>query len=119
MDSACEEAGPREPTEVCHSKVKCAAIIDIQKELSDCPANIDVQKEAAGDTSVDSQTSKKDPPSVSDGRITEAPKQGKKSDTPLPTMLFLLIFLNTAPNFHEYTKPVAVTFLYQESSFFH
>uniref|UniRef100_A0AAQ6IDF6 Arginyl-tRNA--protein transferase 1 n=1 Tax=Anabas testudineus TaxID=64144 RepID=A0AAQ6IDF6_ANATE len=35
MDSVSEEAGPREPSEVCHSKVKCAAITNIQKELTE------------------------------------------------------------------------------------
>ncbi|XP_026210681.1 arginyl-tRNA--protein transferase 1 isoform X1 [Anabas testudineus] len=84
MDSVSEEAGPREPSEVCHSKVKCAAITNIQKELTECPANTDVQKEVAGDAS-GSGTSSKDSPSVSDGRTTaEAPKQGMGADPSRP-----------------------------------
>lgn len=81
MDSVCEEAGPQDPVEVCHSKVKCAAITDIQKELVECPAITEVEKEVAGCAPAGSETSRKDPASVSGGRIpASAPKQGKKSD---------------------------------------
>lgn len=78
MDSVCEEAGPREPSKVCHSEVKCAAITDIQKEVAECPAITEVQKEVAEPTG--SETSIKDPESVQDERTAAtAPKPGKKS----------------------------------------
>lgn len=82
MDSVCEEAGPREPSKVCHSEVKCAAITDIQEELPECPAITDVQKEVADGAPAGSETSRKDPLSVPEERTTAtAPKPGEKSDS--------------------------------------
>ena len=76
MDSVCEEAGPREPS--CQLEVKCAAITDIQKEVAECPAITEVQKEVADAAPAGSETSRKDPASVPDGRTTAtAPKPGK------------------------------------------
>ncbi|XP_071375736.1 arginyl-tRNA--protein transferase 1 isoform X3 [Centroberyx affinis] len=72
MDSMCEEAGPREPTKVCLSEVECPAITEIQKEVADSkPA--------------DSETSRKDPASVSDGRsAATTPKPGIGADPSRP-----------------------------------
>ena len=83
MDSVCEEAGPREPTKVCQPEMKCAAIEDVQQDVTDCPAIAEVQKEVADVKPTGSETSQNDPASVSDGRTTSvAPKPGKKSDSP-------------------------------------
>ncbi|KAM3863010.1 arginyl-tRNA--protein transferase 1 [Diretmus argenteus] len=72
MDSACEGAGPREPTKVCHSKVECPAITDIKKEVRD-------HKAAA------SEPSRKDPDSVPDGKPpATTPKQGFGPDPNRP-----------------------------------
>ncbi|XP_042342098.1 arginyl-tRNA--protein transferase 1-like [Plectropomus leopardus] len=77
MDSVCEEAGPQEPSKACHSDVTCAAITDIQKELPECPAITEVQKEVADAAPAGSETSRRDPVSVSDERTTaKAPKPG-------------------------------------------
>ncbi|XP_038594065.1 arginyl-tRNA--protein transferase 1 isoform X2 [Micropterus salmoides] len=85
MDSVCEEAGPREPSKVCHSEVKCAAATDIQKELAECPAISEVQKEAEEATSTGPETSRKDPVSVPDRRTTAtAPKPGVGADASRP-----------------------------------
>lgn len=82
MDSVCEEAGPREPSKVCHSEVKCAAITDIQKELPECPAITEVQKEVEDAVPADSETSRRDQVSIPDERTTAtAPKPGEKSDS--------------------------------------
>lgn len=79
----CEEAGPREPSKVCHSEVKCAAITDIQKELPERADVTEVQREVADAAATEtSGTSRKDPVSVADERTTAAaPKPGKKSDS--------------------------------------
>ncbi|KAM9345402.1 arginyl-tRNA--protein transferase 1 [Symphorus nematophorus] len=83
MDSMCEEAGPREPS--FHSEVKCAAITDIQKEVAECPAITEVQKEVADAAPAGSETSRKDPVSVPDGRTTAtAPKPGVGADASRP-----------------------------------
>ncbi|XP_074502757.1 arginyl-tRNA--protein transferase 1 isoform X2 [Sebastes fasciatus] len=80
MDSVCDEAGPREP-----SKVKCATITDIQKELPECPAITEAQKEVADVAPTDSETSRKDPASVADERtIATAPKPGMGADPGRP-----------------------------------
>lgn len=80
MDAVCEEAGPREPSKVCQSEVKCPAVPDIQKEVAECPAITEVQKEVADAAPTGSETSRKDPVSVPDGRTAAtAPKPGKKS----------------------------------------
>lgn len=81
MDSVCEEAGPREPSKVCHSEVKCAAITDIQKEIAECPTITEVQKEVADAAPTSSETPRKDAGSLPDGRTTAAaPKPGKSSN---------------------------------------
>uniref|UniRef100_A0AAQ5YCU0 Arginyl-tRNA--protein transferase 1 n=1 Tax=Amphiprion ocellaris TaxID=80972 RepID=A0AAQ5YCU0_AMPOC len=67
MDSGCGEAGPREPSKVCHSEVKCAAITDIQKEVAECPTITEGQKKAGDAAPTGSETSQKDPVSVPDG----------------------------------------------------
>lgn len=81
----CEEAGPREPSKVCQSEIKCdtsTSSIDIQKEVAECPAITEVQKQVADAAPASSETSRKDPVSVPDGRTTAtAPKPGKKSDS--------------------------------------
>eukprot|EP00064_Thunnus_orientalis_P000172 superscaffoldBa00000008_g172 len=85
MDSVCEEAGPREPSQVCHAEVKCTDITDIQKEISECPAITEVQKEVAGATSTSSETSRKDAGSLPDGRTAAtAPKPGMGVDPNRP-----------------------------------
>ncbi|XP_073338184.1 arginyl-tRNA--protein transferase 1 isoform X1 [Pagrus major] len=85
MDSVCEEAGPREPAKVCQSEVKCAASIDIQKEVAECPDSTEVQKEVADVAPADSEASRKDPVSVTDGRTTAtAPKPGVGADASRP-----------------------------------
>ncbi|XP_070696874.1 arginyl-tRNA--protein transferase 1 isoform X2 [Pempheris klunzingeri] len=85
MDSVCEEAGPREPSKVCHSEVKCSAITDIHKEEEECPAITEIQKEAADAATTSSETSRKDPVSVPDGRTAAtAPKPGVGADASRP-----------------------------------
>ncbi|XP_026164825.1 arginyl-tRNA--protein transferase 1 isoform X2 [Mastacembelus armatus] len=84
MDSVCEEAGPREPSKVCHSEVKCAAITDIHEELT-VAAITDVQKEVADNLPASSDTSRKGPASVLDGKTTDpAPKPGMGADPSRP-----------------------------------
>ncbi|XP_068424122.1 arginyl-tRNA--protein transferase 1 isoform X5 [Clinocottus analis] len=86
MDSVCDEAGPREPSNVCHSEVKRAAIADIQKELPECLAITEVQKEVADGAPADSETSRKNPGSVVEERTTKAaaPKPGMGADPGRP-----------------------------------
>ncbi|XP_031728724.1 arginyl-tRNA--protein transferase 1 isoform X3 [Anarrhichthys ocellatus] len=85
MDSVCDEARPREPSSICPSEVKRAAITDIQKELPECPAITEVQKEVADGAPADSETSRKDPESVADERTTAAaPKPGMGADPGRP-----------------------------------
>ncbi|XP_036979209.1 arginyl-tRNA--protein transferase 1 isoform X3 [Acanthopagrus latus] len=85
MDSVCEEAGPREPDKVCQSEVKCAASIDIQKEVAECPDIAEVQKEVEDAGPADSEASRKEPVSVTDVRTTAtAPKPGVGADASRP-----------------------------------
>uniref|UniRef100_UPI0037E7FB77 arginyl-tRNA--protein transferase 1 isoform X1 n=1 Tax=Semicossyphus pulcher TaxID=241346 RepID=UPI0037E7FB77 len=85
MDSVCEEAGPRELSAACHSEVKCAAVIDIQKEVAECLAVTEGQKEVADAAPTGSETSRRDPVSVQDGRTTtSAPKPGLGADASRP-----------------------------------
>ncbi|XP_030298250.1 arginyl-tRNA--protein transferase 1 isoform X4 [Sparus aurata] len=85
MDSVCEEACPGEPDKVCQSEVKCAASIDIQKEVAECPAIAEVQKEVADAAPADSEASRKEPVSVTDARTTAtAPKPGVGADASRP-----------------------------------
>ncbi|XP_035519316.1 arginyl-tRNA--protein transferase 1 isoform X1 [Morone saxatilis] len=85
MDSVCEEAGPREPSKVCHSEVKCASITDILKEVVESPAITEDQKEVADVAPASSETSRPDPVSVLDGRTTAtAPKPGLGADASRP-----------------------------------
>ncbi|XP_028279434.1 arginyl-tRNA--protein transferase 1 isoform X3 [Parambassis ranga] len=85
MDSVCEEAGPREHTKVSSLDVKCAAITDIQKKVAECPSVTEVQKEAGDAMPAGSETSRKDPVSVSDGRpAATAPKPGMGADPSRP-----------------------------------
>lgn len=96
MDSVCEEAGPREPSKVCQSEIKCDTSIDIQKEVAECPAITEVQKQVADAAPASSETSRKDSVSVPDGRTTAtAPKPGKKSDS-LSIGWLLFSFIRTA-----------------------
>uniref|UniRef100_A0AAQ4RL08 Arginyl-tRNA--protein transferase 1 n=1 Tax=Gasterosteus aculeatus aculeatus TaxID=481459 RepID=A0AAQ4RL08_GASAC len=64
MDSVCDQAGPREPSNACPSQVQRAAITDIQKELPECPAATEARKEAGDGAPADSVTPRKDPESV-------------------------------------------------------
>ncbi|TDH01054.1 hypothetical protein EPR50_G00176130 [Perca flavescens] len=82
----CEEAGPREPSKVCHSEVKCAAITDIQKELLERADVTEVQEEVADAVATEtSGPSRKDPVSVADERTTAAaPKPGMGADPGRP-----------------------------------
>uniref|UniRef100_A0A3P8UCD1 Arginyl-tRNA--protein transferase 1 n=1 Tax=Amphiprion percula TaxID=161767 RepID=A0A3P8UCD1_AMPPE len=85
MDSGCGEAGPREPSKVCHSEVMCAAITDIQKEVAECPTITEGQKKAGDAAPTGSETSQKDPVSVPDGRTAAAaPKPGMGADPSRP-----------------------------------
>ncbi|XP_051281136.1 arginyl-tRNA--protein transferase 1 isoform X4 [Dicentrarchus labrax] len=85
MDSVCEEAGLREPSKVCHSDVKCAAITDIQKEVVESPAITEDQKEVADVAPASLETSRQNPVSVPDGRTTAtAPKPGLGADASRP-----------------------------------
>nr|XP_046258440.1 arginyl-tRNA--protein transferase 1 isoform X5 [Scatophagus argus] len=85
MDSVCEEAGPREPSKMCQSEVKCAASIDIQKEVATCPAITEVQTEVVDVTPPISEASGKDLVSVIHGRTTAtAPKPGVGADSSRP-----------------------------------
>ncbi|XP_055358436.1 arginyl-tRNA--protein transferase 1 isoform X4 [Betta splendens] len=79
MDSVGGETGPQEPTEVCLLKVQSAVITDIQKEVAECPAVTEVQESVAGGMPAGSETSQKNSPSVSGGRIP-APKHGMGAD---------------------------------------
>ncbi|XP_039995346.1 arginyl-tRNA--protein transferase 1 isoform X4 [Xiphias gladius] len=77
MDSVCGEEGPRELSKVCHAEMKCVAITDIQKEVAECPTITEAQKEVADAAPTGSESSRKDPVSVPDGRTTvTAPKPG-------------------------------------------
>ncbi|KAF1375956.1 hypothetical protein PFLUV_G00225580 [Perca fluviatilis] len=82
----CEEAGPREPSKVCHSEVKCAAITDIQKELPERADVTEVEKAVADAVATETLgTSRKDPVSVADERTTAAaPKPGMGADPGRP-----------------------------------
>lgn len=92
MDSVCEEAGPRKLSKVCQSEVKCPAVPDKQQEVAECLAVTEVQKEAADAAPTGSETSRRDPVSVSDGRTAAAaPKPGKKSDFSLFKCLVRLL----------------------------
>lgn len=100
MDSVCEEAGPRDPTKVCHSEAKCPAIADIQKEVVECPAVTDTPNEIpVAATTTTSETPRTEPISVPDGRTAAStPKPGNLSN-PLsihwykPQWLLLLLLL--------------------------
>ncbi|KAM6997504.1 arginyl-tRNA--protein transferase 1 isoform 2-T2 [Tautogolabrus adspersus] len=86
MDSVCEDAGPRKPVKICHSELKCAAVTDLQKEAAECPTITDAQKKDEADAApTGSETSRKDPVCVPDGRTTAAaPKPGTGADTSRP-----------------------------------
>ncbi|XP_060896616.1 arginyl-tRNA--protein transferase 1 isoform X1 [Labrus mixtus] len=86
MDSVCEDAGPREPVKICHSDLKCAAVTDLQKEAAECPTITDAQKKDEADAApTGSETSRKDPVCVPDGRTTAAaPKPGTGADASRP-----------------------------------
>ncbi|XP_061645511.1 arginyl-tRNA--protein transferase 1 isoform X1 [Phyllopteryx taeniolatus] len=72
MDSVCEVAGPREPIK----GMECA-ITDIQKEVAECPHITKVDRNEADVTPTVSETPRKEPGSVLDGRTTAAvPKPG-------------------------------------------
>ncbi|XP_061693213.1 arginyl-tRNA--protein transferase 1 isoform X4 [Syngnathoides biaculeatus] len=72
MDSACEVPGSREP-----SKGMQCAITDIQKEVADCQHITEVDRNEPDVTPTGSETPRKDPGSVLDGRTTAtAPKPG-------------------------------------------
>lgn len=84
MDSVCDQAGPREPSNACPSQVQRAAITDIQKELPECPAATEARKEAGDGAPADSVTPRKDPESVAGERATAgAPRAGEKSHSQL------------------------------------
>lgn len=75
MDSVCEEAGPREPRQVCQSEIKCDTSM-VQKEVADGQAVAEVHKQAAGSTPASSETSGNDPVCVPERRPATAPKPG-------------------------------------------
>lgn len=81
MDSVCDEVGPREPSKVCQSEIKCDISTDIKKEVAEHPAIAEVQKQAVDAVDAvpaSSETSRQDPGSVSDGRTkAKVPKPGK------------------------------------------
>uniref|UniRef100_A0AAQ4P862 Arginyl-tRNA--protein transferase 1 n=1 Tax=Gasterosteus aculeatus aculeatus TaxID=481459 RepID=A0AAQ4P862_GASAC len=85
MDSVCDQAGPREPSNACPSQVQRAAITDIQKELPECPAATEARKEAGDGAPADSVTPRKDPESVAGERATAgAPRAGMGADPGRP-----------------------------------
>ncbi|XP_041644796.1 arginyl-tRNA--protein transferase 1 isoform X3 [Cheilinus undulatus] len=85
MDSVCEDAGPREPSKVCHSELKCASITDIEKEAAESPSITETQKDVTDAAPTSSETSRKDPASVPDGRtVASAPKPGLGADASRP-----------------------------------
>ncbi|XP_035982606.1 arginyl-tRNA--protein transferase 1 isoform X2 [Fundulus heteroclitus] len=85
MDSVCEEAGPREPANVCQSDVKRVAIADIKQEVPNCAAVADVEKNAADSAAASSKNSPDDSASASDGRAAaKAPKPGLGADPSRP-----------------------------------
>ncbi|KAM7409077.1 hypothetical protein PAMA_002671 [Pampus argenteus] len=85
MDSVCEETGPREPSKVCQAEAKCAAITDVQTEISERPAITEVQTEEADAAPTTSETPRKDAESLLDGRTTAAaPKPGMGVDPNRP-----------------------------------
>lgn len=80
MDSVCNEVGPREPSKVCQSEIKCDISTDIEKEVAEHPAITEVQKQAVDAVPASSEMSRQDPGSVSDGRTkAKVPKPGKTS----------------------------------------
>ncbi|XP_069001204.1 arginyl-tRNA--protein transferase 1 isoform X3 [Embiotoca jacksoni] len=85
MDSVCELAAPREPSKLCHLETKCVAIADIQTEEAECPTITEVPTEVVDATATGSETSRKDPVSVPDGRTAAmAPKPGMGADPGRP-----------------------------------
>ncbi|KAL6101361.1 ate1 [Pungitius sinensis] len=85
MDSVCDQAGPREPSNGGPSEVQRAAITDLQKELPECPATTEAHNEAAGGAPADSVTPTKDPQSVAAERPTVgAPRAGMGADPGRP-----------------------------------
>ncbi|XP_040034738.2 arginyl-tRNA--protein transferase 1 isoform X1 [Gasterosteus aculeatus] len=85
MDSVCDQAGQREPSNACPSQVQRAAITDIQKELPECPAATEARKEAGDGAPADSVTPRKDPESVAGERATAgAPRAGMGADPGRP-----------------------------------
>ncbi|KAM6916023.1 arginyl-tRNA--protein transferase 1 isoform 2-T2 [Xenentodon cancila] len=85
MDAVSEEAGPQESIHVFQSKVKCAAIKDIQQEVPECPAITEPQKQQVDSTATVSETSQMYPASAPDGRTaTTAPKPGIGVDPSRP-----------------------------------
>ncbi|XP_069546146.1 arginyl-tRNA--protein transferase 1 isoform X3 [Brachyistius frenatus] len=85
MDSVCEPAAPREPSKLCHLETKCVAIADIQTEEAECPTITEVPTEVVDATATGSETSRKDPVSVPDGRTAAmAPKPGMGADPGRP-----------------------------------
>nr|XP_029133947.1 arginyl-tRNA--protein transferase 1 isoform X3 [Labrus bergylta] len=86
MESVCEDAGPREHGKICHSDLKCAVVTDLQKEAAECLTITDAQKKDEADAApTGSETSRKDPVCVPDGRTTAAaPKPGTGADASRP-----------------------------------
>ncbi|XP_047458373.1 arginyl-tRNA--protein transferase 1 isoform X2 [Mugil cephalus] len=84
MDSACE--GPLEPSKVCSSEVKCAAISDMKEEAGERPTIPgDKKKEVVDAAPVGSETSKKDTSSAPNARTAAgAPKPGMGADPSRP-----------------------------------
>ncbi|XP_037546006.1 arginyl-tRNA--protein transferase 1 [Nematolebias whitei] len=81
MDSVCPEPSPREPTDVCQSDLRCAAITDLQREVPKCPAAAEVQ-ESEESTAASTESSQKAPPSLPDQRT--APNPGLGADLSRP-----------------------------------
>lgn len=82
MDSVCDEVGPREPSKVCQSEIKCDISTDIEKEVAEHPAITEVQKQAVDAVPASSETSRQDPGSVPDGKTkAKVPKPGKTSES--------------------------------------
>uniref|UniRef100_A0A8C5I348 Arginyl-tRNA--protein transferase 1 n=1 Tax=Gouania willdenowi TaxID=441366 RepID=A0A8C5I348_GOUWI len=74
MDSLCEEAHPREPSNARHPELNCTVIVDVEKEKVKCPSNPDVQKDGGKTEETLSETTQTATASASDESSSPAPK---------------------------------------------
>lgn len=78
MDSVCQEAGTREPSQVCCSEIMSSTSANLQKEVAVRPATTEVQNQVGPSSS----GTRSDPKPVQDERTaTTAPKPGQTSNT--------------------------------------